>query len=126
MRGKQTIGAGILALALVSAAGWAAQAATSETAAGQAAAAKTPARAAAVDGHQIVQLPNANVPNFQRRTLNCPAGKKVVGGGAEARGNGAVLIGSFPTNDGRGWIAVGRQNGSSTVGITVYAICANP
>lgn len=34
MRGKQTIGAGILALALVSAVGWAAQAATSETAAG--------------------------------------------------------------------------------------------
>lgn len=126
MRGKQAIGAGVLALALVSGAGWVAQAATSETAAGQAAAAKAPVRAAAVDGYQIVQLPNANVPNFQRRTIYCPAGKKVIGGGAEAQGNGAVLVGSFPTPDGTGWIALGRQVGYSTVGISVYAICANP
>ncbi|MEU1457316.1 hypothetical protein [Streptomyces avermitilis] len=97
MRGKQAIGAGVLALALVSGAGWAAQATTSETAASQAAAAGAPVRDAAVDGYQIVQLPNANVPNFQRRTLYCPAGKKVIGGGAEAQGNGAVLVGSFPT-----------------------------
>jgi len=124
MRGKQAIGAGILALALVSGAGWAAQATTSETAAGQAAAAKAPVRAAVVDGYQIVQLPNANVPNFQRRTVYCPAGKKVIGGGAEAQGNGAVLVGSFPTPDGTGWIGLGRQDGASTVGISVYAICA--
>ncbi|MET7608453.1 hypothetical protein [Streptomyces avermitilis] len=126
MRGKQAIGAGVLALALVSGAGWAAQATTSETAASQAAAAEAPVRDAAVDGYQIVQLPNANVPNFQRRTLYCPAGKKVIGGGAEAQGNGAVLVGSFPTSDGTGWIALGRQDGYSTVGISVYAICANP
>ncbi|MFE7840820.1 hypothetical protein ACFU53_33635 [Streptomyces sp. NPDC057474] len=128
MRGKQAIGAGVLALALAlaSGAGWAAQATSSGTAASQAAAAKAPVRAAAVDGYQIVQLPNANVPNFQRRTLYCPAGKKVIGGGAEARGNGAVLVGSFPTPDGTGWIALGRQDGYSTVGISVYAICANP
>ncbi|MFE5140688.1 hypothetical protein ACFRDV_23920 [Streptomyces fagopyri] len=124
MRGKQAIGAGVLALALVSGLGWAAQATTSETAAGQAV--EAPARAAAVDGYQIVQLPNAAVPNFQRRTLYCPAGKKVIGGGAEAQGNGAVLVGSFPTPDGTGWIALGRQDGYSTVGISVYAICAAP
>ncbi|MGW7048527.1 hypothetical protein ACWGDT_38875 [Streptomyces avermitilis] len=126
MRGKQAIGAGVLGLALVSGAGWAAQATTSETTASQAAAAKAPVRAAALDGYQIVQLPNANVPNFQRRTLYCPAGKKVIGGGAEAQGNGAVLVGSFPTPDGTGWIALGRQDGYSTVGISVYAICAKP
>ncbi|MFF0000170.1 hypothetical protein [Streptomyces avermitilis] len=126
MRGKQAIGAGVLGLALVSGAGWAAQATTSETAASQAAAAKAPVRPAAVDGYQIVQLPNANVPNFQRRTLYCPAGKKVIGGGAEGQGNGAVLVGSFPTPDGTGWIALGRQDGYSTVGISVYAICAQP
>ncbi|GAB2324787.1 hypothetical protein AB0N20_36315 [Streptomyces griseoincarnatus] len=126
MRGKQAIGAGALALALASGAGWAAQATTSESATGQAAAAKTPARAAAVDGYQIVRLPNADVPNFQRRTIYCPAGKQVIGGGAEAQGNRAILVGSFPTDDGRGWIALGRQDGYSTVGISVYAICANP
>ncbi|MFD9969384.1 hypothetical protein ACFWYA_14550 [Streptomyces sp. NPDC059011] len=117
MRGKQAIGAGALALALVSGAGWAAQATTAETAV-----AKAPA---AVDGYQIVKLPNANVPNFQRRTVFCPTGKKVIAGGAEAQGNGAVLVGSFPTDDGRGWIGLGRQDGYSSVGVSVYAVCAS-
>jgi len=125
MRGMHKIGTGVLALVLVSGTGWAAQATTSETATGQAAAAKAPVRAAAVDGYQIVQLPNATVPNFQRRTVYCPAGKRVIGGGGEAQGNGAVLVGSFPTPDGTGWIALGRQDGYSSVGISVYAICAN-
>ncbi|MGV9563391.1 hypothetical protein [Streptomyces sp. NPDC003480] len=125
MRGKQAIGAGVLVLALASGAGWAAQATTSETATGQAAASKAqPARAAAVDGYQIVRLPVANVPNFQRRTVFCPPGKKAIGGGAEAQGNDAILVGSFPTDNGSGWIGLGRQNDYSSVGVTVYAICA--
>jgi hypothetical protein len=76
-------------------------------------------------GYQLVTLPNANVPNFQRRTLYCPGSKKVLGGGAEARGNGAILVGSFPTDDGRGWIGIGRQIGYNDVGISVFAICAD-
>ncbi|MDL4815996.1 hypothetical protein [Actinomadura opuntiae] len=76
-------------------------------------------------GYQIVALPNANVPNFQRRTLYCPGSKHVLGGGGEAQGNGAILVGSFPTSDGRGWIALGRQIGYNDVGISVYAICAD-
>ncbi|KAB8180568.1 MULTISPECIES: hypothetical protein [Microbispora] len=80
---------------------------------------------AVVDGYQVVTLPNANVPNFTRRTVYCPAGKRAVGGGGEAQGNDAVLVGSFPTADGTGWIALGRQNYYNTVGISVYAICAN-
>ncbi|MEU0674598.1 hypothetical protein ABZ330_17230 [Streptomyces sp. NPDC006172] len=124
MRGKQAVGAGVLALALVSGAGWAAQATGDQTGATGRRLAEAPARAASVAGYQIVKLPNANVPNFQRRTVYCPAGKIVVGGGAEAQGNGAILVGSFPTDDGRGWIGLGRQDGYSTVGISVYAICA--
>ncbi|MGW2199273.1 hypothetical protein ACWCSH_43955, partial [Streptosporangium sp. NPDC001682] len=81
--------------------------------------------AADFTGYQIVKLPNANVPNFQRRVVRCPAGKKAVGGGAEAQGNQAVLVGSFPTDDGGGWIGLGRQPGYNDVGISVYAICAN-
>ncbi|MCG5212667.1 hypothetical protein [Streptosporangium sp. KLBMP 9127] len=88
-----------------------------------------PAQATAVTalppGYQLVMLPNVNVPNFQRRTLYCPGAKKVLGGGAEAQGNRAILVGSFPTNDGRGWIGIGRQDGYSDVGISVYAICAD-
>ncbi len=80
---------------------------------------------AVVDGYQVVTLPNANVPNFTRRTVYCPTGKRAVGGGGEAQGNDAVLVGSFPTPDGTGWIALGRQNYYNTVGISVYAICAN-
>ena len=77
-----------------------------------------------IRGWELVTLPNANVPNFQRRTLYCPNHKRVLGGGAEARGNDAILVGSFPTDDGRGWIGLGRQNNFSTVGISVFAICA--
>ncbi|QYC40625.1 hypothetical protein Nocox_15050 [Nonomuraea coxensis DSM 45129] len=76
-------------------------------------------------GYQLVTLPNANVPNFQRRTLYCPHNKRVLGGGAEARGNRAILVGSFPTDDGRGWIGLGRQDGYNDVGISVFAICAS-
>ncbi|MGW0809869.1 hypothetical protein [Nonomuraea sp. NPDC002799] len=76
-------------------------------------------------GYQLVTLPNANVPNFQRRTLYCPGSKRVLGGGAEARGNDAILVGSFPTDDGRGWIGLGRQTKYSDVGISVFAICAD-
>ena len=83
-------------------------------------------RAAALpSGWQIVVLPNANVPNFQRRVIYCPGSKHVLGGGGEAQGNGAILVGSFPTSDGRGWIALGRQIGYSDVGVSVYAICAD-
>ncbi|WP_405395224.1 hypothetical protein [Microbispora hainanensis] len=78
-----------------------------------------------VDGYQIVTLPNANVPNFTRRTVYCPPGKRAVGGGGEAQGGDAILVGSFPTPDGTGWTALGRQNHYDTVGISVYAICAD-
>ncbi|MEN3582854.1 MULTISPECIES: hypothetical protein [unclassified Streptomyces] len=122
MRGKKALGAGALALALVSGVGWA-----------QAADTKTPAEpkaasvaGAAINGYQLIRLPNANVPNFQRRTVYCPAGKVVIGGGAEAQGSDAILVGSFPTDDGRGWIGLGRQNMYGSVGISVYAICAYP
>jgi hypothetical protein len=81
--------------------------------------------AALPSGYQLVTLPNLNVPNCQRRTLNCPGSKRVVGGGAEARGNCAILVGSFPTDDGRGWIGIGRQIGYNDVGISVFAICAD-
>ncbi|GAA5045669.1 methionine-rich copper-binding protein CopC [Thermocatellispora tengchongensis] len=76
-------------------------------------------------GYQLVTLPNANVPNFQRRVVYCPGSKRVLGGGAEARGNRAILVGSFPTDDGRGWIGLGRQDGYNDVGISVFAICAD-
>jgi hypothetical protein len=89
--------------------------------------AQPPARQASAlpPGWQLVTLPNADVPNFQRRVVYCPGGKHVLGGGAEARGHTAILIGSFPTDDGRGWIGLGRQTSAGSVGISVFAICAD-
>ncbi|MCW2915237.1 MAG: hypothetical protein JWN52_3305 [Actinomycetia bacterium] len=85
----------------------------------------TPQQAADFSGYQIVKLSNSNVPNFTRRTVRCPSGKRAIGGGAEAQGNDAILVGSFPTDDATGWIGLGRQNNYRDVGISVYVICAN-
>ncbi|MBQ0987249.1 hypothetical protein KBZ10_22555 [Streptomyces sp. F63] len=133
MRKKRMFSAGALALALLAGGGWAAgqagaddRAEVAEERAGAAdrAGAENPHWYRGVRGWEIVELPNENVPNFQRRVAECPRGKRVLGGGAEARGADAILVGSFPTEDGRGWIGLGRQNDYSTVGISVYAICA--
>src|SRR5262245_19559232 len=113
MRKAYAIETGALALAAALGTGLAAQADN----------AKQTVHAKHFDGYQIVTLPNANVGNFTRRYVYCPGGKHVVGGGGEAQGNDAILVGSFPTPDGRGWIALGRQNRYPTVGISVYAIC---
>jgi hypothetical protein len=114
MRKMCTLGTGVLALAAVMGTGLAAHADNVR-----------PAAMHKADGYEVVTLPNANVGNFTRRTVYCPRGKHVISGGGEAQGNDAILVGSFPTTDGRGWIALGRQNRYPTVGISVYAICAN-
>lgn len=121
-RGMRAVGAGLLAVALAAGAGWAVQASAEEMVP-----ARDDSQAAirAIPGYQVVKLPNANVPNFQRRTVSCPAGKRALGGGAEAQGNDAILVGSFPTDDGTGWVGLGRQNAYSTVGISVYVVCAS-
>ncbi|MGW4651032.1 hypothetical protein [Kitasatospora sp. NPDC004289] len=124
LRNKRAFGAGLLAVALTVGMGMAAQAGAEERA-GAEQRAEPAAAVRAVDGIQLVTLPNANVPNFQRRTVLCPAGKRALGGGAEARGNDATLVGSFPTDDGRGWIGLGRQGNTNSVGISVFVICAN-
>ncbi|WP_329191833.1 MULTISPECIES: hypothetical protein [unclassified Streptomyces] len=121
MRGFKTLGAAALAVALVSGVGWAAHASDSQAPAKP----KAAPAAASVDGYQLVKLPNTNVPNFERRTVFCPPGKVAIGGGAEAQGEDAVLLGSFPTEDGEGWIGLGRDSIRDNVGISVYAICAN-
>lgn len=117
MRKAYALGVGALALAAAMGTGLAAQAQESAPAA--------QAKNTGADNYQIVQLPNRNVGNFTRRQVNCPSGKHVVGGGGEAQGADATLVGSFPTSDGRGWIALGRQSKYPTVGISVYAICAS-
>lgn len=119
MRKNRALGVATLALAVVAGGGWTAQA-DSAVPDGR------PGGHDKIHGYEVVRLANENVDNFERRTVRCPRGKKVLGGGAEARGNEAVLVGSFPTDDNRGWIGLGRQTDGDTVGISVFAICAYP
>ncbi|MBL1096009.1 hypothetical protein [Streptomyces coffeae] len=129
MRGRLVIAVGALTMALTSGVAWGAQddggQATGSHRTKPPVSHKHPRAHEGVPGYQRVTLPNANVPNFQRRTVHCPPGKKVLGGGAEARGDTAILVGSFPTDDGTGWIGLGRQTATDNVGISVFVICAN-
>lgn len=120
-RRKRVLGAGALAAVLLAGGGFAAQAQAGDTAAPGQKAAK---RSSLVLGYEVVRLPNKNVGRFQRRVAECPKGMHVIGGGAEARGNQAILVGSFPTDDNTGWIGLGRQPGAGSVGISVFAICS--
>ncbi|MEU0845462.1 hypothetical protein ABZ370_39220 [Streptomyces sp. NPDC005962] len=129
MRGRLVIAAGALAMALTPGVAWAAHDGGAQESGSYGAEAPTSQESShpgeGVPGYELVTLPNTNVPNFQRRTVYCPDGKKVLGGGAEARGNTAILVGSFPTDDGTGWIGLGRQTDTNNVGISVFVICAN-
>ncbi|CAM5617722.1 MULTISPECIES: hypothetical protein [Streptomyces] len=128
MRGRLVIAAAALTMALTPGAAWAAQDGDDQTTGSHRPEASVsredPRTDEGVPGYELVTLPNKNVPNFQRRTVYCPEGKKAIGGGAEARGNDAILVGSFPTDDGRGWIGLGRQTTTDNVGISVFVICA--
>ncbi|OEU87072.1 hypothetical protein DB35_26390 [Streptomyces abyssalis] len=117
MRKNRALGvAAALALAVVAGGGWTAQADSAPEG--------KPKGHGKIYGYEVVSLPNENVGNFERRTVWCPKGKKVLGGGAEARGEGAELVGSFPTDNHRGWIGLGNQDEFDSVGISVFAICA--
>ncbi|MFF7455398.1 hypothetical protein [Kitasatospora sp. NPDC008115] len=123
LRSKHALGAGLLTVALAAGAGWAVQANANDVTSDNSPARSTAVRS--IDGYQIVKLPNANVGNFQRRTVSCPSGKRAIGGGGEAQGIDSILNGTFPTDDGTGWIALGHQPGYNSVGISVYVVCAN-
>lgn len=78
-----------------------------------------------VSGYQVVSIINDNQSNFEPLSVSCPAGKVVLGGGAEALGVNSILNRTSPLPGNTGWIAVGHQPGFSTVGMSVWAICAN-
>jgi hypothetical protein len=77
-----------------------------------------------VAGYQQVSQVNVNTKDFTRLTVACPAGKKIIGGGAEALGKNSILNGGFPT-DATHWAAVGHQPGVGSLGLSSYAICAD-
>ncbi|HXV41908.1 MAG TPA: hypothetical protein VEC96_02500 [Anaerolineae bacterium] len=73
----------------------------------------------------IIANQQNSYPNFTRLTITCPAGQLVIGGGAEALGPDSVLNGSFPDGP-TSWAAIGHNvAGGPSIGLHVYAICAN-
>lgn len=84
-----------------------------------------PGTPANLTGYQVVAQKFNNVPNFTRVQVTCPPGKVAIGGGAEAQGVNSILNGSFPTSNDTGWIGIGHQPGYTSLGLMVYAICAN-
>jgi hypothetical protein len=81
-----------------------------------------PSYGTGVTGYEIVSLAPAAVANLTPRTVSCPPGKKVLGGGARIQGSGS-LAGSFPTQDGTGWTALATSSGATTP-FDVFAVCA--
>jgi hypothetical protein len=60
------------------------------------------------------------------RTLTCPAGKRIVGGGAENSTYGVVIRETYPKPTGANWAyAVSRKTGGTTVSFTGWAVCAD-
>lgn len=78
-----------------------------------------------VSGYQVVEATNQFVNAFVRPlSVNCPAGKKVLGGGVVSTpvgGDGPFLSASRPTST--GWTATSVRSVMGAWTMTVYAIC---
>ncbi len=75
-----------------------------------------------------VATPSSN-SNSKTVVVTCPAGKRVVGGGARAIGNGAVVVSiteNFPDSDGVHWNSKANEvvATAQTWQLQAYALCA--
>ena len=60
------------------------------------------------------------------RTIACPAGKQILGGGAQNGTPGVVFRETYPKPAGNAWTyAVSRETGGTTVAFTGWAVCAD-
>jgi hypothetical protein len=85
-----------------------------------------PAGPPGVSGWQVVRVEDQPTPDWVDLEAKCPAGEKVLGGGAAAKGGTTwpLIRRTSPNQDGTGWIA----SKSASIGpssLSVYAICAN-
>ncbi len=82
--------------------------------------------AASASGYQIVQISAIPIAPQQLvyRTVSCPQGKKVVGGGTSNGGNLLMQMHeSFPVADGSGWSVSVFSGQTRTLSITIFAVC---
>jgi hypothetical protein len=78
---------------------------------------------AGVSGYQRLEGAALSFPTANTATVACPAGTKVVGGGANVVGEKLILQSSFPATDSTWTVRVSRHDGSSTGTFTPFAIC---
>lgn len=88
-----------------------------------------PAGPPGVSGLEIITLASAADSSTPKSaTANCPAGKRVISGGARATGTGAAEVAvseSYPSSATQ-WTALAREINAvgSTWALTTYAVCA--
>ena len=89
-----------------------------------------PAGTPALSGYEIVVGPSVEIAPFQDSgylTVDCPPGKRVVGGGYDGNSINAYI--SAPNDiqpiDGHGWGVQGYNGVGIFRQIRVYAICVN-
>jgi hypothetical protein len=78
-----------------------------------------------ISGHEVVSTGFVPVGTGEDLNADCPAGKVVIGGGAEVAGL-VLITASVPKEDHTGWVARGFQPdaSASTFDLQVHAICA--
>ncbi|MFI6517921.1 hypothetical protein ACIBF1_20360 [Spirillospora sp. NPDC050679] len=75
-------------------------------------------------GYQQVQGYAERTDRFTERSVQCPGGKVLMGGGGEALGDTSTLTRSYP--EGTTWRSSGFSTEDAPFSLRSYALCANP
>jgi hypothetical protein len=78
-----------------------------------------------ISGYQYVESPTVSVPQgqFGVAHVDCPAGKKVLGGGGGSESDAPItLLGKYMGHD---WAMAVRNDGAGPAYIVAWAYCAN-
>jgi hypothetical protein len=82
-----------------------------------------------LSGYQVLISPGQSVSpgnGTDLAAVNCPGGKKVLGGGVSSTNFSVARIAlSAPLNDGLGWVGAAYNDGSNPITAYVWAICAH-
>jgi len=76
-----------------------------------------------VSGYEQVSATFVVTDTMVSRSVDCPAGKKVVGGGHFVVSAAAYASTSYPFDDDTWYVQAYKTAGAGTWGLTVYAIC---
>ena len=85
-----------------------------------------PAGSPGVSGwERIASAPVAVRPgSISQASVSCPAGKKILGGGAATFGDGMSLVSSRPYDSGTAWFATATNASAVNGSVVAYSMCA--